>query len=255
MTAYLDLTQCEDICLVSFLFYKLPRQEFRNLNHQCTFIAQVRVCNANWKYAFSTQTLDIVKNTPTCSQLTCLPNGGFLFQNNFHRAYLPIEMKLANNHQIRIRLPFHRMTWNEVFEKTKNLLLLHSWLFPTIVTDMYTQLLSMQRGDLPFFIEDKDGSRQTTFGYITTAWTSVYEKWTWLRQNPVFWQSPIEYLESHLQVEALAMLVWKFAFDTITHRELLVFGCVPRSFIKPPQGSGIPYNGPFRLTVKISSQS
>jgi hypothetical protein len=206
----------EDICMVSYLFYIMSLADFK-VRTAYESVDLLREDWTNWKKLLSRDALDVVKNTRDCSEL--VPFGmGYLFQNNYHKTYEPIEITLHNEHHIRLRVAFSRMTWNDVLVQAKSWILLHYLTHPNVVQDIYAQLTAMQNGYLGFFTCEIDSLQNnvTHFGLGTSNTKGL-------------WRNPNDVLQSLLLPQSLCDLIWSYLFDVAQHKKRIQTTQVPRS--------------------------
>ncbi len=228
-----------DICMLAYLFYANSFINFYKITANNCTLESVRVINKDWKQILSVSTLNIVRNTPTCSEFVFAPDGKVLFRNNYHITYHPLKIFLKDNCEVQIRLPFHRMSWNEVFEQVKDLLLLHSLQHALYVQLLYEQFVSMQNGSLSFYTSDVDGANKEYYGYddeTISSWRRIRSSWINIHHE----------IKTHLLIQPLVSSVWEYCFDVKRHTDHLTKTRVPRS---KSTMSNTTWKGPYIATV------
>jgi len=176
----------ETMCLIAFLFY---------MNELSYLKLDSLDLHKGWQLKLSQPALNLMQNTPNCSQLT-VKDDGYLFQNNYHQSYHPIKMRLLNGHRVRVRLPFSRMNWLEV---------LHYLTKPDVVQDIYSQISGMEIGYLGFVLKDC-GVEIGRYGFTDNLQS----------ENTRIWYDPQQELETFLP-STLCLIIWSYVFEQGKH--------------------------------------
>jgi len=222
----------EDICMLAHLYYTSDYKVFANYVSVQNPLEYVRVMCSGWTTRLSEDVLNVTQNTPTCSSLT--PFGiGYVFENNFHRLYHPVELTLFNGHHVHLRVPFHRMTWHDFLVQAKQWLILHYLVYPDVVQDIHAQLTAMQNGYMSFFSCEIDQLDHHVVHFGPDVLVHAADNWT----NP----------NDMLQLpQTLKDLVWEYVFDIQGHKNILKQTQIPRSRLTTP---GSEWRKPHRLFV------